>query len=541
MKSVFKLTVLFLCLGLLWATGAPAQTGLPSPNAGFDFTGFIQTATLRATPRPGVDPLLRGGSISVQGKGITVPDNTLVQFPASTWTWPQLFDYAAWSPVYDPAIVPAPLQKPAPPAGTTGLALRDPLVNNFPSYEVRVVGNIVTNPTNGFQDYIAGLIVPVTQQGLSAQSGYINFIDYSTGRFRIGGIMGDANTGLLCEINDPVGRFGLIHSPDRRFTADTSNPTITASTGYPVCIPRVSLAGNDPLCPKANRPLNGNPAFPRDPFLAANAPLKRFTMPAAPGGPNTVTPDPYQMVPLMVGDWVDISGTMFKIDPTGPRLSTNEYISVHTLTAHLGIKTAPGTVPAYVRVEEFLFGVGDGQGGPTVSAGNPPTPIAQETSTRVQMVAFTTDSDAGGLNLPTAALFGIHVLADGTEVEQPFPNGAAIAINDPVRGRLRFQVSKNGTETPGVLLNAVGPGNFYREYVLKLSTGQTPLPNGLIAGQYRLPIFEYIFGEGTNFGEPWPPFNFNDFGFLAVGNGVLGGVGSGGPVIGRLVPFPHFQ
>lgn len=519
MKRISRLLALLVCSGWIWTAGASAQITIPAPNAGFDITGFIQEATLNAAPRTTADPALRGGTITVNGRVILIPDNLIVQFPASSWTWPQLFDSTAWAPVYDAAITPVPVNAPPPPAGDTGLALRDPLVNHFPSYEVRVVGNIRTDEVTGRQVYIAALIVPLSQQGLNAQSGYINYIDYATGRFRVGGTLNDPNTGTLCEINDPTGRFGLQHSPDQRFSADTSNPTITAATGYPVCIARVAPPGIDPLCPSTNRPLVGG------------VPSKAFTMPAS-AAPGTTTPDPYEQVPLMPGDWVSVSGTLFKINPTGPASLGNQYLSVHSLTAHLGIKTAPGTTPAYVRVEEFLFGVGDGNGGPTVAG------IVQETSTRVQLVAFTTDSDATGVNLPTGSLFGIDARANGNEILQPFPNGNAanIVIDDPVRGRLRWQTSKNN-EPVG---NQTGPGKFYREYILFLSTGQTPnVANGLTAGQYRLPVFEYIFGEGVNFGEPVPPFNFNDFGFLTTGNGPFGG--PGGPVIGRLTPFPLFQ
>ena len=55
---------------------------------------------------------------------------------------------------------------------------------------------------------------------------------------------------------------------------------------------------------------------------------------------------------------------------------------------------------------------------------------------------------------------------------------------------------------------------------------------GLSAGEYRLPIFEFLFGEGTTFGQPIPPFNFNDFGFLAVGDFF------DDMPVGRLDPFP---
>ena len=42
----------------------------------------------------------------------------------------------------------------------------------------------------------------------------------------------------------------------------TDNPSIVASTGFPVCIPRVDPAtAVDPLCPIKNRPVDGTGAF----------------------------------------------------------------------------------------------------------------------------------------------------------------------------------------------------------------------------------------------------------------------------------------
>jgi hypothetical protein len=463
-----------------------------------------------------------------------IPDNTIVQFPANTMTYADIFDYAVWGPVYGADVVPQPTNAPPPPAGTTGLALTDPIVNHFPAYEISAVGNIITDFTTGTQRYIVGLIAPAAQQDLNTHGGYINFIDYASGRFRMGGIIGDPNcdpaqayggptcSGTLVEINDPVGRWGKIHSPDQRFSTDTANPTVTATTGYPMCIPRVELPAIDIDCPEANRPRDIN-----------DVPLKIFTMPAVAGPGDGTSPDPYRMVPLEVGDWVDVGGTLFKINPTGGNGPRNTYISAHTVTAHLGYRTAPGTTPAYVQTEEFLFGVGDRNGGPTVAG------IAQETSTRAVVVAFTTDTSVAGANL-----FGVYYAPDGSIQEIPFPNGNSgnIVIDDPVRGRLRWQTSNNGN-TPGVLANAAGPQQFYREYILRLTSGTVQLPTqqngleGLIAGEYLAPIFEYLFGEGTNFGEPVPPFNFNDLGFLSIGEGAAGPGGATGP----LRPFPAFE
>jgi hypothetical protein len=543
MKPKLKLTMLILVVGLLWAAGALAQSTLPGPNAGFDSTGFIQEATLNANG---------GGTITVNGIKMTVPQNSIVQMPAAAFSWADLFNPAVSAPVgtYIPA-------RPVQPAGVMGLAIADPAANRFPSYEVRVVGNIITTPPSGIQQYIVGMILPASQQGLNGQSGYINFIDYNgtvlgmPGRFRVGGTIGDSTSGTLCELNDPVGRFGAKHSPDQRFQVDWNNPTVTTATGYPCGIPHVGPAPlSDPDRPLSNRPPNpAVGALGNDPYLAVGAPSKTFTM----GSGFTAGCDPTRQIPLMVGDWIDFSGTLMKLDPAGSNVRQNMFISVHSLTAHLGIKTAPKTNPAYIRVEEFLFGVGNaGNTGPTVQG------IAQETSTRVVLVAFCTDTQGnapGTKNAFPLRIMGISNPFGGVESEVEFPNGGGpinpnpeIQMDDPVRGRIRLQMNKNEHPPKGsgnFVSNAAAPGNFYREYIIKLNEVagtpvgrqvQLPAQNlgtlpGLIAGQYRLPIFDYIFGEGTAFGQPWPPFNFFEFNFLAVGEGATG----------PLTPFPAWN
>jgi hypothetical protein len=572
MRARLKLTMLVMTLGLVWATGAIAQQVNPPPSQ-FAITGFIEEATLN--PRVGTsippNPRLYGGTLTVNGVKMIVPNNSIIQMPATSMTWADLFNPANSASVgYNPP-------RPNHGAGISGLALADNLVNPlagtragaglgsipgsgpYPSYEVSVNGNVLPDGR-----YVVGLIVPVEQQVLNGTGGLISYIDYATGRFRVGGIPGSATTGTLCEINDPVGRFGLPHSPDPRFTCDYNNPTITTATGYPVGIPNVAPPLSDPDRPLINRPLNPIAADPNhDPFLAVGSPLRTFTMNIP--GPGSAC-NPTKQVPLMVGDWIDFAGTVFKINPLGPNTAANTFVSIYSVTAHLSIKTAPGTTPAYVRVEEMLFGVGDGAGGPTVSAGIPGTPITQETASHVTMVSFTTDSDPNAVItkppdprnpiLPTGSIFGIYVdPVTGVETEEPFPNGNAtnrdFEIDDAVRGRLLWRTAKN-PKPPiiGTLGNAVGPGNFYREYILKISTGQVQLGNqaqlqpngqplpGLIAGQYRFPIFEYIFGEGTVFGQPVPPNNYNDFGFLFIGSGPLNGPGTGPPLIGKLNPWP---
>jgi len=569
MKSKSKITILVMCLGLLWAMAAHATQQNP-PQSGFAVTGFIQEATVADVgAAPPSSPVLRGGTLTVDGIKMIVPNNTIAQTPAGTFSWADLFDPAVSASVgYTPA---RPNHRP----GQLGLALADnPLQGTrpgfasgsvgYPSFVVSAVGNITTDPVTGAQKYIVGgMIVPIEQIPLQGAAGVINYIDYAgtvlpghiPGRFRVGGIPNDPNTGTLCEINDPVGRFGAVHSPDPRFTVDTENPTIGCASGYPAGIPRpgfplVNGVPNDPDRPATNRPLNDGLFAPVDPFLTAGSYLRNFTCPAAPGGPGTTTPDPYKQMPLMVGDWIDYGGTLMKINPLGPNTAANMFVSIHTITAHLGIRTALGTQPAYIAVEEFIFGVGDRQGGPTVNAGLPlpGVPIAQETSSRVAMIAFTTNTDPTipatnpvDPRLPNARIIGLDFENNQRPIF-PVVDQTQFEMDDPVRGRIRFLTANNGA-TAGTLANATGLGNFYRMYSVELTGpggGTLQLPNqqnglpGLLTGQFSLPIFEYLFGEGTVFGQPIPPFNFNDFGFLTVGDGLY----NGGPHIGPLDPFP---
>ncbi|PYY05083.1 MAG: hypothetical protein DMG69_27940, partial [Acidobacteria bacterium] len=81
MEQTSKLTtVLILAVGLLWATGANAQLTVLNTNvpAGFGEAGYIQAATLNASG---------GGTLTINGKTMIVPANSVVQFPANTLAW----------------------------------------------------------------------------------------------------------------------------------------------------------------------------------------------------------------------------------------------------------------------------------------------------------------------------------------------------------------------------------------------------------------------------------------------------------------------
>jgi hypothetical protein len=531
-----------------WCAGGARAQVLASPNAQFDVLGFIQEATLDTggTICPATDRLtglpsdrLRGGTITINGIKMIVPCNTLLQLPANTMTWGDLFNPDMSAPVgayigYPGTPVPAnpvfgdPVRK-------TGLALAD-VPGPFPSFEVRVQGNVV----NG--QYIIGLIVPITQQGLNASSGVVSYIDYASGAFRVGGVPNDPLcapasggitgrfcSGALVQINDPAGRWGLPHSPDPRFSGDTANTTVHASTGIPVCIPRSDPALDrgryngalDPLCPFTNRPLNGDRRFLTDDFLAIGAPLKKFDM-AAPAAADIdpTLPDPRQQVPIMVGDQVIYSGTLFKIDPLNPDTSAaNVYVSAHTLEDVLGIFTQPGVPPAYISIEDLLIGTG----GAALQG------ILQEASTRLTVVGFTTD--------PTRLVDTYAIDVNPCTGQQTL---RLLATTDPAADAIK-----------GRFVHRVLGGLFMpptRMYVIKSRTvfvdPATGLPadfyaaNGILTGQYALPNFEYIFPENHALGDPIVPFNFQDLPFLALGSGPVDGFGTSSPVLNQLDPWP---
>ncbi|GAB3661304.1 hypothetical protein [Ramlibacter alkalitolerans] len=555
---------------------APVIPAVPMVPSQFDITGFIQEATLDTTGaicQP-ASPRLAGGTVTVNGHRIIIPCNTILQMPAFTLTWADLFQR-------DNPLVPADIA----PAGQTGLALNDriapvpgatvpatqpglltaatpqtPYNGALPSYEIHVVGNIVS------QRYIAGLVF-LSQQQLNAGQGVISCIDYATGELQVGGTPTDPTVAPFgcpmppppgvtrVRINDAIGRYGKAHAAiggcggradcveeagfDPRFTPDTDNPTIHASTGFPMCIPRVNPfdAGHvDPECPQSNRPIAPNcRSFPAEtgitPFPAPSTGYCMTYMMDAPGtpapsgvtcpGPDPRCPtDPNKQVPFEIGDNITFNGTL-KTDGAGV------YVSAHTIGANLGIYTFPNTPPAYTFVETLLAGTDQ----------RPVAGLAQEATGRVLFVGFTTDV----FNL--VDLFALDQDPLSGAVSERLL-GTQTAFSSPLLGRFRTPVNNNGAFLP--------PTRNYRAVsrtmcaatsgpsvpCMPANRDATSRANGLVAGQYLLPNFEFIFAENLVFGDPLVPNNFQDLPFLFCGSGPVDGPGSGTPVVGQLDPAP---
>ncbi|MBZ5555019.1 MAG: hypothetical protein LAO21_20070 [Acidobacteriia bacterium] len=507
------LTLLFLVV-LAWTSNAPAQ-GPISPTQ-FDVTGFLQEATL-TTPGDAHS----GGQLKVNGHVITVPRETIVILPANALTWEELF-----------------AQAPAPYTNvSTGLAMAD-IPTPLTQYEVEVVGNRIGNT------YIAGLIY-ISQQTLNSGAGFINFIDYTLGEMRVGGVINDPNcaqggtaasnplcSGARVRINDPVvaavgtGRYSKGISPDVRFTVDQDNPTVMSGTGFPMCLPRTDPAvANDPLCPQGNRPIVGGffsgSFFMNDPG-------------AAPGLP----PDATKQAPFEVGDYIIFAGTLVTDNVAAPTAgpwpangTAGTYISAHTITNNTAIFTAAGTNPAYVMTDTFILGTG----GLTILG-------AAEAVIRTRFEGMTTDPSK------TIHLYGIDYNAlTGAPSDRDWgtigvdpgpPTGAVLG-----RWRFRPPCAPFGTvptkPDKQCVMNASGiflPAPREMRAVVEADwfPGQTTTAaNGIIYGQYHAPITELIFPENIP-GSPIVPNNFEAIPFLACG----GYTSSAGTIAGQLNPWP---
>jgi hypothetical protein len=522
------------------AVPAPSFTNVPDTHQ-FDMTGFIADADVDGSICPGIPADRSGGHVTINGIAITVPCNSVVQMPANTLKWPEAVDV---------------LKHPS-------LTLKG---GAYPSFEAHVVGNSVGD------EHRAALVF-LSQQAVNTGVGYITSIDYATGRIRVGSKPGGRDQAIL-EINDPNGRFGRPQSPDDRFSVDDQNPTIHAATGYPMCVPRTDpAAADDPLCPQQNRPkvVNGTcrdwlqagvnplPASGNLPPPTAGALYCNHFVMNSVAARAAADPDPRQHAPFEVGDHVTYAGTLFKGAAGQP-----DFISAHTVLADVGIFTQPGTQPAYIALGEFGVGSAD----PSVTSVNG---APQETQDRIFLEAETTDIVTpvdvylNDIDPVTGAVVSrwITPFAMTNEVNGPmaYPYGPAVPDNlvgggittqfkgaQPGRVRLRATKAPLGlltspTRTLRVVqrtlclppLSLMPPGSDYgANKALEINkqvdcTKGQPAANGLFAGQYSAPVFDFIFAENLIPGDNVVPADFWDLGFLVNGEG---------PGTGPLVPKP---
>jgi len=511
----------------------------PTRIHGFDDTGFIQAASVapdNAMCPHTSDPHRFGGSVVLNDLTVVVPCNMVIQLPANTMTWADFLQ------------------------GGPDLSLG----HGYPSYQIHVIGNIVGS------DRIAGLMY-ASQHAANAGTGVVSGIDYSTGDLLVD--TGDAAHPTIVRINDPNGRFGRAQSPDPRFSVDDANPTVHASTGYPMCVPRTDPAvGDDPLCPQANRPRPVSGSC-RNFSMAGVTPPKggELTRPVAGQAfcaqfvMNTASaraagdPDPRQQAPFEVGDVIRFSGSLMH-----PGVGS-DYISAHTVEADLGIYTQPGTQPSYLAIGDF--GVGSADPNPLSING-----VTAESQDRIFLEAETTDVKTPvdiylmDVDPLTGSVRNRWVTPFEMTGEQNGPVGADGVT--PIGGGITTQnvgaqpqrVRLRATKAPAGLLSQ--PSRTVRVAARSLCTPQAPVndpqgrpvltaldrclnnadaaarvANGLLAGQYFAPTFEFLFPENVKVGDLLVPYDFWHLAFLRLGEGAIT-PSSVGPGVGPLEPAP---
>ncbi|KAJ7671461.1 hypothetical protein DFH06DRAFT_1366430 [Mycena polygramma] len=268
----------------VYSQSAPAYA--PTP---FTLIGTIDAMSL------GSGGVLAGGSITVNGLPIVIPQNTLVTLPSVTVAWSEMF---------------------------TGTTPQLPMFGSV-SWEATVYGNRLANG-----NMVAGLVY-IAQEAFQSLQGVITSIDFPSGRFVV-------NNALTLVLNDPTATYSHAYTDNPLWSVDNFNPSVRSSTGFPLCIPRNST---DSQCPLTNRPLNGKNYATTWTF-------------ADPAKLTKGAPDARIMVPLAVGDYITFSG--IKTLNAG-----KSELAVYSLEANLGIYTTPGTKPAYITVESVNYGVPD--------------------------------------------------------------------------------------------------------------------------------------------------------------------------------------
>jgi hypothetical protein len=533
--------------GAIIPPGGTGFTVAPTGVNGFDATGIIQNASVDHDNNNGhVDGC--SGSVTVDSKNIVIPCGLIVQMPANTMSW------------------------------------ADFVAGGVPPLEISLVGNRV-GPT-----YIAALAY-ISQQSLHGGSGIITNINYANGNITVDGVTTiqiNDPFGRFGRAQSPDTRFSVddqnptIHSatgypmciPRDKDSNGVNYPTdVIAGVAHP----------RDPLCPQKNRPLaaGGCRNFGASGFAppvsgeltppaVGQVYCSAYVMKAAPGALvyptglpvsafNTMLandPDPRQQAPFEMGDYIAYSGTIM-----GGGGGT--FVSAHTIEANVGIYTQPGTQPSYLAIGEFGIGTAD----PVAAAAG--TGVAQESTNRIFLEAETTDYRtpidiylvddvaggvlSAGLGIPPGGIINRWVTPwEMTgECDPALPlaascngvtGGITTSLTGPqaMRDRIRavkaplgllsrpsrtVRVMARSLCTPTAAVNG-GPG------LVDACLAAAPVvANGVVAGQYLAPVFEYIFPENVKAGDIPIPYDLWHLPFLRSGE-------TGGSAAPALTPQP---
>ncbi|CRK19615.1 hypothetical protein BN1723_011942 [Verticillium longisporum] len=387
--------------------------GVNAQDVPFTYNGAFEGATASSTD------FNSGGTIRVSGHSVTVPKNLQIQFPAA---WVGFKDFAGGSAAFD-------------------------------EYEVEVTDNIVGGTPIAAQ-------ISIAQYLLAGATGFVDTVSFD-GRIKIKG-------GPTIRINDPNAVYSAGYTAQPFFTADDANPSITAFSGFPMCVPRKA---DDPLCPQSNRPtLTGG--------------SKQGNFPA---------PDPLVMAPIVPGDYLEYSG--IQVD--------GEIVVYNMVVSNVQITTTG--VPTYIRMEDAIIGVFSSNGD-------------QETA-QIRFIGVTSD---GSANVNPIKVYAMDVdPCTGKITDREV--AATSMIAGSARNKFDYRVKATQTQ------------EYTREYRIVAGTGTRKTKNGILAGQYVMPVSEWIQAEATTPGLAPFPNNYRSFPTLTKGLGYDDKNNLWGP----LNPFPQ--
>lgn len=501
---------------------------------GFDATGIIQNAV--------VDVNGCSGSVTIDSKNITIPCGLIVQMPANTLKW------------------------------------ADFVKGGVPALEITLVGNKVGGTyiaALGFisQELLHALSGTITSIDYATGNMTIDGIttlqtNDPLGRF---GRAQSPDARFSVDDQNPTIHAGTGYPMCVPRTL--TDPHIAGNPDDPLC-----PQNNRPLAAGGCRNFNQSGFAPPvsgelSPPVLGQTYCSQYVMKALPGAivyPTgiAVNPllarssandaDPTQQAPFEVGDFITYSGTVIR--NVLPAVGT--FISAHTIEANVGIFTQPGTQPAYVAISGFGIGTAD----PTLAA---VTGVAQETTNRMFLEALTTDFRTPidiylvdeavggvittGLGVPVGGILNRWATPWEMTGECPPANGLPAASG----GNAPLAASCNGV-TGGISTSLTGPqAQRDRIRAIKSPLGLLSQPsrtvrvmqrslctpaaagsggpglvdvclaaasqpaklvaNGLVAGQYLAPNFDFIFPENVKQGDIIIPYDIWHLPFIRFG------------------------
>jgi len=165
----------------------------------------------------GTSPLI-GGTLTLDGIPIIVPNNTIATLPAAAVSWPELFlaSGAPNLPGYPGSMWKA----------TVSFLL--PYILCLVRIGADSFGKVFGNRVN--DQYIAGLVY-LAQDPFRVLQGFVTSIDLTTGHFTVAGKFSSPAGYIQCVLNDPLGVYGRSYTANPLWSVDPVNPSVHATTG----------------------------------------------------------------------------------------------------------------------------------------------------------------------------------------------------------------------------------------------------------------------------------------------------------------------